>query len=312
MERAGYFGKLPAFSDFIRHNASGPEIAALDQWLQEGLAAAKNRLAQSWDAAYRQASPFRFLFYPENAAQVLAGVLQKSHDQSERKFPFLVSIRIKRVDFPNADFALAPLLFESFYHEAEKLMAAAKDRETLSPIESISLQPSGWPATVSTIIKKFATMTNDHLLTEAFGRFDDPRKFLLYKNLGEILLPWRGKAPLRLSLGLRFPLGAETALSASFWLQTCGRLLQNPALALNYFWTAAGENQPAYLFVFFRRPPASALAQLLQPDLPNDNICALEAEGQDQLTPAGDNLPKTWRALLENKTLTLQDFLQRL
>ena len=33
----GYFGKLPKFADFIKHNASGDEILLIDNWIQEGI-----------------------------------------------------------------------------------------------------------------------------------------------------------------------------------------------------------------------------------------------------------------------------------
>ena len=38
----GCFGKLPIYADFIRYNASGPEIQEMDQWFQEGIHSAKD------------------------------------------------------------------------------------------------------------------------------------------------------------------------------------------------------------------------------------------------------------------------------
>jgi len=318
--QAGYFGKLPRFGDFIRQNAGGPEFTALEQWLQEGLLAAKNRLASDWDGVYQQAPTYRFLFYPENAEHLLAGVLQKSQDKSERKYPFLVSIKIGRGQVQNDWLPFAPLLLADFYESAESFLheinAGNKIQETLAQIDSLNFSPpSNWAAAIVSQQHRLHLMTTEQLWTAVLGAFDNPIKFLIIKNLSEILLPWRGRTPMRLSLGLRFPLGMAGAMApmlASFWLQLCWRFLPNSALATSYFWTAATANQPAYFFLFFRRPAGSAFVSLVQPDFKNDNLCALELEGQEKLEATVNDLPANWRTLLENRNLSWQDFLQSL
>jgi type VI secretion system ImpM family protein len=316
--RAGYFGKLPMFGDFIRLNAAGPEITALDQWIQEGLLAAKSRLASAWDGAYQQAPAYRFLFYPENAEHLLAGVLQKSQDKSGRKFPFIVSIKMRLAQYRNEELAATPALLNSFYENAEALLRRLNSGqnvpETLAQTGSLCLNSSP-PHETKWLENRLAAATAEEFWTALLGRFDDPLKFLIFKNLSEILLPWRDKTPRRLSLGLRFPLGVAgpmMPLSASFWLQMSLRLLRSPRLMSNYFWTAAAEDRPSYFFLFFRRPSAGAFASLLQPDLQNDHLCALEIEGLEKLADAANNLPAAWPALLENPKLSLQEFLQSL
>jgi type VI secretion system protein ImpM len=81
----GYYGKLPCAGDFVRRGLDQAIRAAVDRWLQEGLA--RERL--TWSVPAR---PWRFaaatgVFGPT----ALAGLLASSHDKVGRRFPIFLA-----------------------------------------------------------------------------------------------------------------------------------------------------------------------------------------------------------------------------
>ena len=90
------FGKLPAFGDFVRHNAGGRDALAFDQWLQQGLYPARLQLGHAWESSFRAAPSYNFLFSPENSEGFLLGLLQPSHDRGEQTAPPLRHERERR------------------------------------------------------------------------------------------------------------------------------------------------------------------------------------------------------------------------
>jgi type VI secretion system ImpM family protein len=316
---AGCFGKLPTFGDFVRHNAASREARALDQWIQEGIYSAKTRLNQAWDSAFKNAPAHHFLFYPESADRFLVGILQPSWDKSERKYPFLVFIQVDRPRFGNHT-ALVPVVFASFFDQARDFIRSASNgldlREITQRTERLNVPlPLNWEILARQQQSRLAATTMEELCTRVFGSFENPRKYLLFKNLTEILLPLRHRNPAKLSLGLRFPLSPEpqqSAYEASFWLNVSLRLLDNPPVTPIFFWTVAQENRPSYLFLFLRQPSTRNFVQLVQADLNSDIICELEQEGRDKIAEAANALPAAYRALLETPGIKLQEVLMRL
>jgi|GEM_PF-4122890 len=105
-----YFGKLPAFGDFLRHNASKPEMQNFDKWLQEGLYYAKNALKPDFENHF--ASLTMSFFYPDKeTGNILVGGLKASNDQIGRHYPFYVTLLIRdpnHQDFQK--FSLSPII----------------------------------------------------------------------------------------------------------------------------------------------------------------------------------------------------------
>lgn len=112
LERIGYFGKLPACSDFIKLAPDAGLMGVLDDWLAQVM----TRLPDDprWKLHYDVMAPVSFAFVGPRRRHAVAGRIVASHDQSGRRFPFLI-MRTVGVTAP-ADFvahcplALAPLL----------------------------------------------------------------------------------------------------------------------------------------------------------------------------------------------------------
>ncbi len=87
---AGYFGKLPAFNDFIKFNSGLPEILFVDKWIQDGLADARLKLKTSWKEKYEALPPTSFYIPFHSSGRAAAGIIYSSYDKSGREFPLVV------------------------------------------------------------------------------------------------------------------------------------------------------------------------------------------------------------------------------
>jgi len=129
-----YFGKLPAFGDFLRFNAAKPEMQNFDNWLQEGLYYAKKELKTNFERQFQSLS--LSFFYPDNeTGNVLVGGLKSSNDQIGRHYPFYASVLIpkpKAKDFQK--FSLSPII-ECFLRRVFPFMNTIMRYEDATVIE---------------------------------------------------------------------------------------------------------------------------------------------------------------------------------
>ena len=142
----GCFGKLPIYPDFIRHNASNPEIAWLDQWFQEGILFSKSKLGQGWAETFNKAEPWNFLFHPDNSGHLLLGIFIPSRDQGGRLYPFFLFMRIDHAGFHMPGY-FAPAYFSSFLDDAWNMAHGGwKDMDMkafLSAVEGMCVRIDG-------------------------------------------------------------------------------------------------------------------------------------------------------------------------
>jgi type VI secretion system ImpM family protein len=85
----GYFGKLPEFPDFIKHNSGQPETALFDDWIQKGLYTARLKLS-SWKELYKNTPPYNFIVPIKESGRFLTGAIYFSCDKHNREFPFIL------------------------------------------------------------------------------------------------------------------------------------------------------------------------------------------------------------------------------
>jgi type VI secretion system protein ImpM len=89
----GYFGKIPANGDFVRHRLPPEFISQWDQWLQSGIASSKVQLgADGWLDTYLTSPVWRFAL-SEGVCneQAWAGIMLPSVDRVGRYFPLTLA-----------------------------------------------------------------------------------------------------------------------------------------------------------------------------------------------------------------------------
>jgi type VI secretion system ImpM family protein len=323
---AGCFGKLPTYGDFIRHNAASREALDFDQWIQQGLHSVKTRCKRHkdlpadllWDWAFQEAAPHHFLFHPaESEDRFLIGLMKPSHDQSKRRYPFLV---FAQADRRIADqVKLVPLAFARFFGQAVEFVQEAEKQGLEPPAIAKNLGylnapvAFDWKRLADQYYAKIGGITLENLFTGLFGGFEDARKYLLFKNLKEVLRPPHHKV----ASGVRFPLSAQgelIAYEACFWLQVSLRLLDNPPVIPIFFWTVVEEKnpKPAYLYFLLRRPSSHLFDLLVNAQWESETICKLDEEGKEKMGAAAENLPPAYRDMLERPRMNLQEVLMKL
>ena len=92
MVEAGYYGKLPAYGDFIQKRLPRDFIRPWDDWLQQGIAAAKERLGEHWLNFYLNCPALHFVMSPSICGeQACAGISIPSVDKVGRYFNFTLA-----------------------------------------------------------------------------------------------------------------------------------------------------------------------------------------------------------------------------
>jgi type VI secretion system protein ImpM len=81
------YGKLPAKRDFISMGAPRDFLNAWEPWLQGGVAASRNKLGRTWQAAFLTAPIWRFWLGADICGTSVIGAFMSSLDGIGRYFP---------------------------------------------------------------------------------------------------------------------------------------------------------------------------------------------------------------------------------
>lgn len=324
----GCFGKLPIHADFIGYRAAAPEVQALDQWFQEGILAARSRLGRGWESDFLKSPPWRFVFYTAGTASFLTGVAIPSRDQSGRCYPFFLFLKVERKRF-SLPLWFAPVVYAGFLGEATSFAWSAwqgaqegvRERMTarvfLDRLERtpFTVPGEGEIAAVEEAYRRMLETKRVRDFLEAlFGTFEDRRKYLLDRRLGEIVEMRGSRFPA--GWGVRFPLfpcDSGPGYDVPFWVDLVGRwtapITADPVL----FWSRSNglENGSAAggaLLAFFGPPSPKGFLSLIRPDLENDACYDLVPRTSDP----GSGVATGRRPLLEEGELSLAAWLNRI
>lgn len=129
----GFFGKLPAFGDFVQRRLPAAFTNPWDQWLQEALAASRAKLGEAWLDLYLTSPLWRFAVAPGIAGQAgWAGVLMPSVDRVGRYFPLTLACPLPA----NANL-VGLLRTPRWFDRAEELaLSALEDRFDLDAFDA--------------------------------------------------------------------------------------------------------------------------------------------------------------------------------
>ncbi len=91
--RSGCYGKIPRLGDFITRTLDREVVARWDEWLQDGMAASRERLGEAWIDYYSVAPVWHFAAAAGALGQsTWLGVMIPSVDRVGRYFPFTVMV----------------------------------------------------------------------------------------------------------------------------------------------------------------------------------------------------------------------------
>lgn len=176
---AGFFGKLPEFSDFIKYNASGKEILVLDNWIQEGLTLAKIKYKNEWKIYYNNCSKIYFIYPYAGTDNITLGIIYPAKDKSGRSYPFIMFVNISKSFISGLRCYLIPSAFEQVYNSFNNIVDSNNSTEDLTNLKFL---------TTSVKIEEL----NISSLNDEYSRF------IMAKHLGDII-NFKGESSIRLT-----------------------------------------------------------------------------------------------------------------
>ncbi|MEN3749465.1 type VI secretion system-associated protein TagF [Sphingomonas sp. HF-S3] len=127
------FGKLPSHGDFVVRGMAMQDRDALDAWLSDSIADARETLGDRFEPLYDSAPPWRFAVAGE--VGWLAGALVPSMDRPGRRFPVWLALDGVELEAAGAAaVACEELLYRAFAEawDADRVVAEAA---ALTPTE---------------------------------------------------------------------------------------------------------------------------------------------------------------------------------
>lgn len=307
------FGKVPGQSDFVRYNASGPDVRSLDQWIQEGMVIAAKRFDKEWDRIYREACGFHFLFQNEHS---LCGFLRPSFDRSERKYPFIIALRMENAFFLQGQYPVMPLVLKNSLEEFRSLVAEginglAMENLILKAEASGARDYQGAESPRHDFDRYLESTTVVSLWERLFGaRYQNSRSFL--ERLSQALDPLSLGGGLRMSYGLRFPFTgtvSEREHEICFWLSVCQSMIKKGASFPFMFWKEQAGDEKNHLYVFFTRPPGRFFLHLIDSETDDDTVYDLDLQESSEDKDSEFNRLSENEVEIQTQAFSLKDLL---
>ncbi len=257
--RIGYFGKLPARGDFVKLADDHPVLAMLDDWLAQVMT--RLPVDARWKLNYDAMAPASFAFVGPGRRHALAGHLVASHDQSGRRYPFLM---MRTVDVPDpAGFAArCPLAFAPLWRYLEDM--APRVRNSADPAPHLHAL-----ADAQVDLGEHEAALAEFLAASTIGTLSSDLALAANRmilGLGLLLQPVMHSRPAALQKSLVLPLPPASGpchATAAFWLELVTPFIRRSGFDLALFLTTV-RGRPA-LVVGFGGEAAGTLHALVDP-----------------------------------------------
>lgn len=262
-ERIGYFGKIPARSDFVKLARDLPLTCVLDEWLAEVM---QHLSADArWKLHYDAMPPVHFAFVSRRRRHAIAGHIVSSCDQSGRRFPFLM-MRTLEVADPAAFVSQCPLALHPLWMRMAALARAAVAADDPAPsLHAIAEADVALDAGSASALAAFLATGTMASLNGLLGQ-GDARHLML--ALGMLLQPvlQTGSQELEKSLALPLPRDEDARCHvAAFWMALIAPFLRRADVELALF-IASIDGNPM-LVLGFRGACSQTLQAIIDPAL---------------------------------------------
>jgi type VI secretion system protein ImpM len=303
--RIGYFGKLPARSDFIKA-ADNPALASLlDDWLAEVMHVLS--ADPRWKLNYDAMPPLHFAFVGTRSRRAIAGHLAASSDISQRRYPFL-SMSAIEVDDPRIFLSRSPVVLAPLWQALGQLAAdvlAAGDPEP--PLQVLAAARVEIDPAAAEHEQGFLDFLDRHNVAGLEGMLASASVRRMILAIGLLLQPVRRSGAERLDKSLALPLPhapRQRYLVAAFWLDLIAPFLLQADFELSLFF-AELRGQPSLVIGFSGAAPET-LAAIIDPRCAAEHQIGFDYAGWVDELIAGDAGVQKLSAYLEQGQLSLR------
>lgn len=302
MASAGYWGKLPTFPDFVKHNSGSDEVQDFDKWLNEGMYSARQKFMFDWDQVYLNSGSYNFIF--PYGTKILTGVIFPGKDKSRRLSPFTRFLLAENGSGLKTH--LFPLYYSGFYENFTLFLSDALSCSTNEEIAGKSNNIPVLDETESGIKEADYFNFLYSAKTGSISKVNQSSLIILFYNLISVLASFNSLSPGEFKLGLRFPVPGNNFSMVCFWLQ-CTLIIAGTDKLPYLFWSTE-EESGGYCYLFLRKPGTHFFPVLLKPGLEQDDIVKLDTEGN--IEKAKNNIHNDLLAILENPDSPLVNIIQ--
>ena len=163
MSHVGYFGKLPAHGDFLWEGLPAGFVTPWDEWLQQQIAAVREKNPDGWLDAYLCSPIWRFVLKdPTLGDSIWCGVVTPSVDTVGRYFPFTLAFHVS----PEASIAAQISACTDWYEAVETLIVEALQNAV--PAEELISRVSQLP-TPNAQMRASLSQATDAVVTGVVG-----------------------------------------------------------------------------------------------------------------------------------------------
>lgn len=307
----GYFGKLPARSDFVKGGAQHELTGLIDEWL----AGMMNQLTANprWKQHYDAARPLHFAFVGPCNHVAVAGHMAASQDQSGRRFPF-IAMGTLAVPYPEAFLAASPFVLAPLWRQlgmlAGDVLGAADPAAPLQVLNKAVLRAETGGDAHAAALERFAAATGmatlEALLDEGAhgGQRASVRGIVL--GIGLLLRSFalNGQTERAPALALPLPRAPEPQPAvAAFWLSLVAPFVRRAEIELALFVAETGARPT--LVVGFSGASAGTLQAIIDPEAASGQLAGFDDTGWVDDLAAGDHAVLRLSACLAQGGLSL-------
>ena len=282
MSEVGFFGKIPAKGDFVRHNVADEAARAFEQYIQES-----NDALRGQDGTMPE-NAIRTVFTKAGSDKTVIAVLVPSEDKVGRKYPLVIFTLTNAAQTP-AQFSTLPVAWAPFLEGASRLGERAQEMEVDQLKASVGALPipSVGEVTAAEEMCRRALQhpLGDELHARLFGGGKPDAHLYAYQTFLTACQDAAKDDPSKAATVLDCPVRVDVDLFV--WLELTKRVFGFPKSHPSYFWV---EDPAPRLLLSLGSSPLAMLQFLSDPSIDNQRLWPLTTEREKAIEAAKSSL----------------------
>lgn len=269
MAELGFFGKIPAKGDFVRHQVTDDAARSFEQWVQES----NDMLRGAGGELPTEA--IRVVFTPPGSSKTVVAALVPSRDKVGRKFPIVV-FSLMPSEPAASHFSALPVAWSAFLEAAVALGRQAETMEldalraAVNSLPGVGMEQLGHAKGICD--RALSNPVHPEVHERLFGALEGSHLYA-YHTLLTACADAKKSDPGKPSTVLDCPIKVDTDLFV--WLELTSRVFGFPQAPPSFFWV---EDPSPRLLLTLGPAPLNTLQFIANPDLDHQRLWPLVTE----------------------------------